>query len=475
MPVLKEVDRFRIPGYRVGTVLGAGSRGCVVRATREGNAREVALKIIPLSAFDASSSPGTRFGSVMKQVTELEDPMVVKILDYGTTDRYAYIAQELVEEGTLAHRLAGGEPVDLERALRLCIGVSQALECAHAHGLCHGDLKPSNVLVPSWEHPVVMDFGLLAILRDDRILLATNAMIGSWIYFAPERRLLDPVNTPRGDVFALGALLALLATGQEPYDIHNQSVRDALTAGIPDRVVEVINKATHYEPQERYADASSFRSALSQIADQMVGKAARGRRDQLTLAEEAVLGVARRGGHAAPSLSEGDMVLIVAEPRASEQPGPPDAHISGSQTPGPRGPELGRAARGPTFRDEARGGGPSAQPARASAPRLSTAKVAAIGLMSLGAPGVLLYRWAAARTAEPVAAEPISESEAPSDAQAAPAEPEVAPNLPDRLLADTGECVPAPSMGDEEIPWQPAEPTGFDARTWERLCALPGM
>ena len=309
MPDIDGLGHFHIPGYHIGAMLGAGSSACVFRASKEGLSQEFALKIIPMSAFEESPRPGARLAAIMERIAAMDDPRIAHVIDFGVADRHAYIAHELIEEGTLAQRLMGGDTVDLEQALRLCLGVSQALECAHAHGFCHGDLKPSNILVPSWERPMVMDFGLQHILHDDHALMATNAMIGRWVYFAPERRQMTPVSTPRSDVFALGALLALLVTGQEPYDIHNKAVRDDLTAGLAENLAAVISTATQYEPQERYADASGFRAALTQVAAHVLGKAGRGRRDQLTLTEESTLSVGHRGAQATSSLSEGDMVL----------------------------------------------------------------------------------------------------------------------------------------------------------------------
>lgn len=495
----------QVPGYRMGPVLGAGSRSCVLRATREGNTQEVAIKAIPLSAFEDSRRPEERFLSAMERVSSMMDPRVARVVDYGIAGQCAYIVHDLIKEGTLMQRVVAGEAIILEHALRLSIGVSEAVGVAHLRGFCHGDLKPSNVLVPSWERPVVMDFGLWGILKDDRVLMATNAMIGSWIYFAPERRQLDPVNTTQSDVFALGALLAYLVTGQEPYDIHNQSVRDELTDGLPEELVGVIRTATQYEPRDRYSDAAAFSMALTQVAARIVGKVSKARRDQLTLTEESALAAGGRGFQAVHSLSDGDMVLIVAEPRIGDQQEQSAVRDGGllsvSKDVESRGTPPGHERTSRHREPE------DALHLPSVASRISVAGGLILIIMSTVAKGGILYRWFSVRAIEAATARQAASSDgAPIVASASvvsSAEP--APNESAREIiihekqftdgdlspdaSDTGEpphCLYETATRDEasvgHLPSEKKEtssraPSSIDPDkgALEKLSSLPGM
>src|SRR5436190_21546180 len=147
-----------LAGYRIEALLGRGGMGVVYRAHDLALDRDIALKLLaPHLADDVSFRE--RFLRESRLAASLEHPNVVPIHDAGEIDGQLYIAMRLVEGTDLKQLLREG-PLEPARSLRILAQVAGALDAAHARGLIHRDVKPSNALLDEREHAYLADSGL---------------------------------------------------------------------------------------------------------------------------------------------------------------------------------------------------------------------------------------------------------------------------------------------------------------------------
>ncbi|MBO0731684.1 MAG: serine/threonine protein kinase, partial [Acidimicrobiaceae bacterium] len=206
-------------GYRIEGVAGRGGMGIVYRATQLSLGRIVALKVIdPVLAAD----PGfrRRFQDESALAASLDHPNVVTVHEAGEEGGRLYVSMRLVPGMDLG-RLVGAEgPLDPRRAVHLVAGVAGALDAAHAAGLVHRDVKPSNVLVErraDGEHAILSDFGVVKRTGADAERTGSAGWVGSADFVAPEQVLGGPVDG-RSDIYALGAVLYTALTGRVPFE-----------------------------------------------------------------------------------------------------------------------------------------------------------------------------------------------------------------------------------------------------------------
>jgi len=253
-------------GYRIEALIGRGAMGVVYRAYDLRLKRTVALKLVaPELALDARFR--TRFVRETELAMSLEHPNVVPIYDAGDVDSRLYLAMRLVDGSDLRALLRNEGRLNAARALAICRQVGAALDAAHAKGLVHCDVKPSNVLVDRNDHVYVADLGLSRRLEDQRP--GDDRSIGTPAYLAPEQiegALIDG----RADVYSLGCLLYQCLTGELPF------VRDSRlamawahleeeppnasdeVANLPPNIDHVLRRAMAKVPDERYSSCAAF-------------------------------------------------------------------------------------------------------------------------------------------------------------------------------------------------------------------------
>jgi serine/threonine protein kinase len=202
-------------GYRIEALVGRGGMGVVYRAYEPRLKRNVALKLIaPELSEDAHFRE--RFLVETELAASLEHPNVVPIHDAGEVDGQLYLVMRYVEGGELKTLLQKEGPLEPGRALAVCGQVGAALDAAHARGLVHRDVKPSNVLLDEHEHAYLTDFGLSRRLADAGTPGDDRHSVGTPAYASPEQIRGGEVDG-RADVYALGCLVYECLTGQPPF------------------------------------------------------------------------------------------------------------------------------------------------------------------------------------------------------------------------------------------------------------------
>jgi serine/threonine-protein kinase len=193
--------------------------GEVYRATDLRLGRTVALKLVAPERVDEPTMR-ERFLAESRIAASLDHPHIVPIYEAGEADGRLFLAMRFVEGDDLGVLIDQDGPLDPDRALRLLGGVARALDAAHAGGLIHRDVKPSNILVTPTvggeEHAYLADFGLVKRLDTDAAYSMSGQILGSADYAAPEQIEGRPVGAA-ADVYSLACVVYACLTGQPPY------------------------------------------------------------------------------------------------------------------------------------------------------------------------------------------------------------------------------------------------------------------
>ncbi|HEY7443758.1 MAG TPA: serine/threonine-protein kinase, partial [Vicinamibacterales bacterium] len=215
----------RFGPYEIQGPLGSGGMGQVYRARDSRLNRFVALKILPPEFAD---HPGRRerFEREARAISALNHPHICAVFDVGDQNDVPFLVMEYLEGETIAHRLARG-PLPVEQLLTYAVEIADALDHAHAHGIVHRDVKPSNVMLTR-SGTKLLDFGLarlrtfeptpLSTLSMPKALVTTEGtIVGTVQYMAPEQLEGKTVDA-RTDIFAFGALVYEMATGRKAFE-----------------------------------------------------------------------------------------------------------------------------------------------------------------------------------------------------------------------------------------------------------------
>ena len=216
----------RLGAYEIVSPLGAGGMGEVYRARDTRLDRTVALKVLP-ARFGGKSDLRERFEREARVVSNLNHPNICALYDVGQQDGVAYFVMEYIEGQSLADRIGKG-PLPLDQALRIAAAIGDALAKAHRHGIVHRDLKPGNVMLTK-SGAKLLDFGLArtassrpVVMPDEATvagstpLTAEGTILGTLQYMSPEQLEGGEIDA-RSDVFAFGAVLYEMVTGQRAF------------------------------------------------------------------------------------------------------------------------------------------------------------------------------------------------------------------------------------------------------------------
>src|SRR6478672_9377100 len=202
-------------GYRIEALAGRGGMGVVYRAYDLRLKRTVAVKLIAPELSELEDFR-ERFLTETELAASLEHPNVVPIHDAGEVDGHLYIAMRYVEGGELKTLLQKEGRLQPERAVAICGQIAAALDAAHALGLVHRDVKPSNVLLDQNDHVYLADFGLSRPLAGPEGPKGDGLSVGTPAYAAPEL-IEGRQSDARADVYSLGCVLYECLTGEPPY------------------------------------------------------------------------------------------------------------------------------------------------------------------------------------------------------------------------------------------------------------------
>src|SRR5947209_5210820 len=206
--------------YLLGAELGSGGMGVVWEAYDELLHRTVAVKEIryPIGISDEDREKlARRTLREARAVAAVEDPHAVRVFDIVEQDGRPWLVMELVRGHTLTQRLREEGPLPVAEVVRIGMALLDALQTAHAAGVLHRDVKPSNVIVGHDGRVALTDFGIATVDSDPTDVTTSGQLVGSPAYMAPERARGEKP-TAASDLWSLGATLWTAAEGQPPYD-----------------------------------------------------------------------------------------------------------------------------------------------------------------------------------------------------------------------------------------------------------------
>jgi len=266
----------RIAGYRLGEQIGRGGMAVVFRAQDERLGRQVALKILS-PALAADETFRHRFILESRSAAAVDDPYIIPVFEAGEADGVLFIAMRYVPGGDVDALLKQMGPLPAERAAAIISGVASALDTAHAAGLVHRDVKPTNMLLDTRvgrpDHVYLSDFGLSKGALSSANLTGVDRFMGTLHYCAPEQIQGRRVDA-RTDEYALACTAFELLSGRPPFSQHEASAviyaqlkeppprLAPRRADLPAAVDDVLLRALAKAPEDRYASCGEFADAL---------------------------------------------------------------------------------------------------------------------------------------------------------------------------------------------------------------------
>jgi len=309
-----------IEDYLIVEEIGRGGMGVVYLGLQKSLDRYVAFKVLPMGTMPDAREI-SRFRNEARAASRLSHPNIVPIFSTGEEKGMYYIAMELIQGIPLSRVLerlkaAGREPrtasevrdiieacEDLPRICRafgtdapksapgrgpslwdqpypafvlsLCSDVSDALAYAHRNGVCHGDLKPSNIMLSSGGVPMIVDFGLA---RDVRSLVSIRSQdfLGTLAYASPEHLARNVVNQ-KSDIWSLGVTMYEMITLRQPFrtdDVAGTIGRIANTdpppmrtrsGKVPKDAEAIVARCLEKAPERRYSDAQELKEDIDRL------------------------------------------------------------------------------------------------------------------------------------------------------------------------------------------------------------------
>jgi hypothetical protein len=267
-----------IPGYEIVGELGRGGMGVVYLARQVRLNRPCALKVI-LAGAHADPIAAVRFLGEAEAVAKLQHPGIVQIHSIGEADGLPFLELEYVPGGGL-DRVLDGTPWPARRAAALIEALARAVAEAHRLGIVHRDLKPANILIAADGTPKIADFGLAKRLSAESGLTATESILGTPSYMAPEQAEGNTKQVgPLADVYALGTILYELLTGRPPFRGTTvletlEQVKTAepvppsrLVPGTPRDLETIALKCLQKDPAKRYSSAEALAEDLKRFLE----------------------------------------------------------------------------------------------------------------------------------------------------------------------------------------------------------------
>jgi serine/threonine-protein kinase len=249
--------------YRIQREIGQGGMATVYLARDLKHDREVALKVLRPELGVAVGAE--RFLGEIRTTANLQHPNILPLYDSGAADGLLFYVMPYVEGETLRDRLAREKQLPVDEAVRIVVAVAGALQYAHQRGVVHRDIKPANILMQAGQ-PFLGDFGvaLAVAAAGGARLTETGLSVGTPYYMSPEQATGDPVVGPPTDIYALGAVLYELLTGEPPYSGSTaQAVLGKILLGeapsatsmrrsVPPNVDGAIRRALEKLPADRF-------------------------------------------------------------------------------------------------------------------------------------------------------------------------------------------------------------------------------
>ena len=289
--------------YEITGKIGEGGMGAVYSAEDTQLGRQVALKVLPA---DLAGDPDRliRFEREARTVAALNHPNVVTLYSVESCDETRFLTMELVD-GVPLSEVVGANGLPVKQFFRLALPLVEAIAAAHARGITHRDIKPTNIMVDRESRVKVLDFGLAKLAQgkgpllqgsdsnlETNVITGVGQIVGTVAYMSPEQAEGKPVDA-RSDIFSLGVVLYEMVTGEPPFSGDSPvSVLSAILqlepkplskyrGGLHRQFQRIIDRCLAKDPSRRFQTVLDLRNALDALRDEL--RADELRSDELSL------------------------------------------------------------------------------------------------------------------------------------------------------------------------------------------------
>jgi eukaryotic-like serine/threonine-protein kinase len=256
----EELDHYRIEG-----VAARSGMASIFRATDLRTGHIVAIKV-PHPEMEGDPVFFDRFQREQEIGRKLDHPGVMKVLTDGDNSQF-YMVMEWVDGRLLRQVLNEEGKLPAERAVKIALGIAEALEYIHTHGVVHRDLKPENIMLDAEDRIKLIDFGIAANVGSRRLTFAKfSQTMGTPDYISPEQ-VKGKRGDARSDIYALGVMLYEMLTGKAPFTganafiimndrlLNNPTPPREIDPEISPQLQEIIYRALERDPNQRYPTA----------------------------------------------------------------------------------------------------------------------------------------------------------------------------------------------------------------------------
>jgi eukaryotic-like serine/threonine-protein kinase len=276
---MSHVGRFQLK-----TPIGDGGLGTVFDAWDPLLSREVAIKTVQFGLKRMSSriALDRLVLHEARAAAQLNHRHIATVYEAGLSAHGVYLAMERLRGRDLRQALADGWRPAMAEALKITRRVADALAYAHARGVIHGDIKPSNIFLTRGGRPKLLDFGIARAVNAQVVPELDGLTLGSPHYMAPEQLSGRHVDV-RSDIYSLGVVLYELLCGRRAFPGQSlESLREAVNAGrceslatlrpdLPARLVDLVQRTMSLDPQRRPPSAQALSEALRRLGEREFG------------------------------------------------------------------------------------------------------------------------------------------------------------------------------------------------------------
>jgi hypothetical protein len=266
--------------YEIGRLLGRGGMGVVYHARERALDRDVAIKVLPPEAAEASPEGRERFRREARTAAQLQHSNIVPLYTFGETEGLTFFVMGFVRGESLAERLRRDGRLPEAEAVRILGELADALDYAHRKGVVHRDVKPDNVLLEDGTgRPMLADFGIAKGHATGQTLTQTGMIVGTPAYMSPEQASGERDLDGRSDLYSLGALGYEMLGGRPVFpgtSAQELLVRHMAHAPVPLRAIApdvqegaaaAVMRCLEKDPGRRFPDGQSLRQALAMPTD----------------------------------------------------------------------------------------------------------------------------------------------------------------------------------------------------------------
>ena len=272
---------LKIGKYDILSELGQGASAVVYLAEDTFNDRKVAVKVAKKDA-DMSEEETRRFEKLFLNEAslagKLNHPNIVGVFDAVVEGDQRYIVMEYVPGGSLKKFCSETNLLPVRQAVLVIFKMCRALDYAFQNGVIHRDIKPANILLSERDDIKISDFGTAKISHATHTQI--DGFLGSPAYMSPEQ-INEEGPSVQSDIYSLGVVMYELLTGKLPFRAENSVAMinkilnedpvpiETLRPDLPEKLVEIVQKAMHKDPKVRYANWFLMASDLANTFPQL--------------------------------------------------------------------------------------------------------------------------------------------------------------------------------------------------------------